>query len=100
VLTLGAWDGIYLAGGMVPLMLPSLRSGQFPRRFEDQGRFASAMQHVPTLAITYAYAGLLGAAATAMANTQNASPCHPSHRKKLRADRRRDWRGAWTGSLR
>ena len=69
VLTLGAWDGIYLAGGMVPPMLASLRNGEFRRRFQDKGRFAGAMQRVPTLAITYAYAGLLGAAATAMANS-------------------------------
>ena len=71
VLTLGAWDGIYLAGGMVPLFLPWLRRGDFRRRFQDKGRFAGAMQRVPTLAITYAYAGLLGAAATAMENAGN-----------------------------
>jgi glucokinase len=72
VLTLGAWDGIYLAGGMVPPMLPWLRSGEFRRRFHDKGRFAGAMQRVPTLAVTYAYAGLLGAAATALTNSGNA----------------------------
>jgi glucokinase len=74
VLTLGAWDGIYLAGGMVPLFLPLLRNGDFRHRFEDKGRFAGAMRCVPTLAITYAYAGLLGAAATAMENAGNALP--------------------------
>jgi glucokinase len=74
VLTLGAWDGIYLAGGMVPLMLPWLRSGDFRRRFQDKGRFATTMQRVPTLAITYAYAGLLGAAATALVKAGSALP--------------------------
>ncbi len=83
VLTLGAWDGIYLAGGMVPPMLPWLRSGEFRRRFEDKGRFASAMQRVPTLAITYAYAGLLGAAATALANSGDALPAPFSQHKAV-----------------
>jgi glucokinase len=71
-LTIGAWDGIYLAGGIVPLLLPALRSGEFRRRFEDKGRFNRAMQHVPTLAITYPYVGLLGAAATAIVNAGGA----------------------------
>lgn len=66
VLTIGAWDGIYLAGGIVPPLLPWLRKAEFRRRFDEKGRFASAMQRVPTLAITYPYAGLLGAAATAV----------------------------------
>jgi glucokinase len=77
-LTLGAWDGIYLAGGIVPLVLPSLRNGQFRRRFEDKGRFAGAMQRVPTLAITYPYAGLLGAAVTAIVNAGGALAQQPA----------------------
>jgi glucokinase len=71
-LTLGAWDGIYLAGGIVPLVLPWLRAGEFRRRFEDKGRFADAMQRVPTLAITYPYVGLLGAAAIAIVDAGGA----------------------------
>lgn len=74
VLTLGAWDGIYLAGGIVPLLLPWLRKNEFRRRFQDKGRFADAMQCVPTLAITYAYAGLLGAAATAVVDSGGRLP--------------------------
>ena len=74
VLTLGAWDGIYLAGGIVPLLLPWLRKSEFRRRFEDKGRFAEAMRCVPTLAITYAYAGLLGAAATAVVDAGGRLP--------------------------
>ena len=64
-LAIGAWDGIYLAGGIVPRLLPWLHQGGFRRRFEDKGRFAATMQTVPTLAITNAYAGLLGAAGIA-----------------------------------
>ncbi len=75
-LAIGAWDGIYLAGGIVPRLLPWLQRGEFRRRFEDKGRFATTMQTVPTMAITYAYAGLLGAAGIAKideAKRQNAA---------------------------
>jgi glucokinase len=71
-LAFGAWDGIYLAGGIVPLVLAWLRAGEFRRRFQDKGRFADAMQCVPTLAITYPYVGLLGAAAIAIVDAGGA----------------------------
>lgn len=65
VLTLGAWDGVYLTGGLVPKLLPELQSGAFRERFEAKGRFSSAMAAVPTLAVLHPQAGLLGAAAHA-----------------------------------
>ena len=65
VLTLGAWDGAFLTGGLVPRLLPQLRDSGFRARFEAKGRFASAMATVPTMAVVHPQAGLLGAAAFA-----------------------------------
>jgi glucokinase len=64
-LTLGAWDGIFLTGGLVPKMLGELRTSSFRRRFEAKGRFSGAMAAVPTVAVLHPHAGLLGAAAFA-----------------------------------
>ena len=65
VLTLGAWDGAFLAGGLVPRLLPELQHSGFRQRFEHKGRFAPAMARVPTLAVVHPQPGLLGAAAAA-----------------------------------
>lgn len=64
-LTGGAWDGIYLAGGLVQPLLPWLDRGGFRRRFEAKGRRAAEMARVPTMAVTREDAGLLGAATLA-----------------------------------
>ncbi len=66
VLTLGAWDGAYLCGGLVPKLLPQLQASAFRERFEAKGRFRAAMAQVPTLAVLHPHAGLLGAAAAAL----------------------------------
>jgi glucokinase len=65
VLTLGAWDGVFLSGGMVPLLLPALQHSGFRQRFEGKGRYAPAMARVPTVAVLHPQPGLLGAAALA-----------------------------------
>lgn len=66
VLALGAWDGVYLGGGLTAPLLDWLELGGFRRRFEDKGRFAEAMAGVTTQAIMHAWPGLLGAAAIAV----------------------------------
>ena len=63
VLMLGAWDGVYLTGGLVTVLIDSLDQGAFRARFEDKGRFAAALAQVPTVAITHPNVGLMGAAA-------------------------------------
>lgn len=63
VLMHGAWDGVYLAGGITQKLLPWLQRGDFRARFEFKGRFDTLLKHVPVLAITHPHAGLLGAAA-------------------------------------
>lgn len=70
VLTLGAWDGVFLTGGLVPKLLGELQRSGFRRRFEAKGRFSAAMARVPTLAVLHPQAGLLGAAAFALQPAQ------------------------------
>ena len=65
-LAFGAWNGVYLAGGMTPVLLPWLERGGFRRRFEDKGRFAERLAQVPSVAIVHPNPGLLGAAAFAV----------------------------------
>lgn len=66
VLTLGAWDGVFLCGGLVPRLLPQLQRSGFRQRFEHKGRFSPAMGNIPVLANLHSQPGLLGAAATAV----------------------------------
>ena len=66
VLAFGAWDGVYLTGGLAPQLAPCLQQGGFRRRFEDKGRFSATMARVPTSVVLRADAGLLGAAAYAV----------------------------------
>jgi glucokinase len=73
VLTLGAWDGVYLTGGLVPKLLSELKGSAFRARFEAKGRFAPAMAGVPTLAVLHPQAGLLGAAAFAQRESLGAA---------------------------
>ena len=65
VLTLGAWDGVFLTGGLVPKMLDDLRHSGFRQRFEHKGRFSATLARVPSIAVMHANAGLLGASAVA-----------------------------------
>lgn len=66
VLIQGAWDGVFLTGGLVPRMLDSLQHSGFRQRFEHKGRFSSIMGRVPSLAVVHPNPGLLGAAAYAV----------------------------------
>jgi len=65
-LSFGAWDGVYLAGGMLEPLLPWLRQGRFRLRFNDKGRFSQAVARVPVALISHPYPGLLGAAGVAV----------------------------------
>lgn len=65
-LAYGAWDGVWLAGGLTPSLLRRLQAGPFRERFENKGRYRRVLEQVPTTAILHADAGLLGAAALAV----------------------------------
>jgi len=57
--------GVYVGGGIVPKILPRLRSGEFVRAFRDKGRLAPLMKQIPVRVILEPRTALLGAAARA-----------------------------------
>ena len=50
--TLGAFGGIYIGGGIVPLMGERFLTSPFRQRFEAKGRFSSYLAQIPTYVIT------------------------------------------------
>lgn len=64
-LAFGAWDGLYIAGGIVPRYPQLLESSDFRQAFEAKGGYQALMQGIPTWLITHPQPGLLGAAACA-----------------------------------
>ena len=60
-LVLGAWDGIYIGGGIVKRYPDLLRTSSFRSGFENKGRYRSMMEKVPTFLILHDQPGLLGA---------------------------------------
>ncbi|HJT96906.1 MAG TPA: glucokinase [Rhodanobacteraceae bacterium] len=65
-LTFGAWDGVYVTGGLVQPLLPWIERSGFRRRFENKGRLSSVVARVPASIVLHVDAGLLGAAAHAI----------------------------------
>ena len=65
-LTTGARGGVYIAGGIVPRILPFIQASPFRRRFERKGRFEDYMRAIPTRVILHEHAALLGAARAAL----------------------------------
>ncbi len=61
-LTLGAVDGVYIAGGIAKRYPEILEDSRFRSGFESKGRHRSFMERIPTRLITYDQPGLLGAA--------------------------------------
>ena len=66
-LTTGARGGVYIAGGIVPRILPFIKASPFRQRFERKGRFKDYMAAIPTKVIMHKHAALLGAARVAFA---------------------------------
>ena len=61
-LLLGAWDGVYVTGGVTSYYPDALADSRFRAGFESKGRYRELMQTIPTALITRAEPGLLGAA--------------------------------------
>lgn len=74
VLTLGAWDGVFLAGGLVPRLIDTLQHSAFRTRFEHKGRFSPTMATIPTLAVMHPQPGLLGTAVIAIEGAARGAP--------------------------
>jgi glucokinase len=64
-LALGATDGIFIAGGIVPRYPSLIANSRFRSGFENKGRCRSMMEKIPTQLILHKNPGLLGAAAVA-----------------------------------
>jgi glucokinase len=65
-LTLGAAEGIYIAGGIVPRYPDLLQTSHFRRGFEQKGRQLELMENIPTQLVMYPQPGLLGASCCAL----------------------------------
>jgi glucokinase len=63
----GAWDGVFIAGGIAPRLGRELAAGRFRARFEAKGRFSARLATVPAAVIVHPFPGLLGAAGYASA---------------------------------
>lgn len=61
-LAFGAWDGVFLHGGVAQALRPWLERPVFRERFEAKGRHQALMQRIATQLILHPHAGLLGAA--------------------------------------
>lgn len=61
-LTIGAFDGVYIAGGIAKRYPERLANSRFRNGFERKGRHRSLMERIPTQLITHEQPGLLGAA--------------------------------------
>lgn len=59
-LTTGARGGVFIAGGIVPLLLDELAKSEFRARFEAKGRYASYLGAIPTHVITAPLPAFLG----------------------------------------
>lgn len=64
-LAIGAHDGIFIAGGIVPRHPDLFANSGFRAGFENKGRSRSLMESIPTRLIQHEYPGLLGAAVIA-----------------------------------
>ncbi|KTD61980.1 glucokinase [Legionella spiritensis] len=62
-LSLSAFGGVYIAGGIVPKLLPFMEQSAFRARFEEKGRFCTFNSQIATCVVAAEQPGLIGAAA-------------------------------------
>lgn len=60
-LSLGTFDGVYIAGGICHRHASLLKESNFVKSFENRGKHRGYMENVPTFIITHPNPGLLGA---------------------------------------
>ncbi|PPS42206.1 glucokinase [Chroococcidiopsis sp. TS-821] len=56
------YNGLYIAGGIAPKILPLLQEGSFLRAFTSKGRMRSILEDVPVHIVLNPQVGLIGAA--------------------------------------
>jgi len=71
-LTLGAADGVYIAGGIARRYPDMLVNSRFRTGFEAKGRHRSLMETIPTQLVMYPEPGLLGASYCVLEMARNA----------------------------
>jgi glucokinase len=64
-LTVGAFGGVYVGGGIVPRYVEQFRRSGFRQRFEAKGRYLEYMRAIPTWVITAKHPALTGLVAFA-----------------------------------
>lgn len=57
----GSFGGVYIAGGIVPKILPYFAESDFRQRFIAKAPFQDYLANIPTYVITELQPGLLGA---------------------------------------
>lgn len=65
-MTMGAEDGVYIAGGIAKRYPELLQNSGFRNAFNNKGRHRAYMERIPTLLVTHDEPGLLGAASCAL----------------------------------
>jgi glucokinase len=65
-MTMGAEDGVYLAGGIAKRYPEMLQNSGFRNAFDNKGRHRAYMERIPTMLITHDEPGLLGSAHCAL----------------------------------
>lgn len=60
-LLLGAWDGVFIAGGIAPRYAALMAESRFRAGFENKGVFAPMMRRIPSALVLHPDPGLLGA---------------------------------------
>ena len=76
--TLGAFGGIYIGGGIVPRLGAYFDQSLFRARFEDKGRFSDYLKGIPTYVVTAEHATFLGVSAILGAQLQARQADHGS----------------------
>ncbi|MDN5864495.1 MAG: glucokinase [Gammaproteobacteria bacterium] len=66
-LTLGAFGGVYIAGGIVPRYLEAVRASRFREAFENKGRMSDYVREIPVFVILHEEVELLGLASSLVA---------------------------------
>lgn len=62
VLANGAYGGLFLAGGIIPEVIPLLQASDFRQRLKSKGNMRKHLEKLPVHVITCGTAGLIGAA--------------------------------------
>lgn len=62
IMLLGAYGGVYLAGGVLPQIAPLLRASGFAARMADKGALRTVLERVPVHLIDHGQLGVTGAA--------------------------------------